>query len=32
MTAIGEAQRQSEAHMKESLGKVTGGAGMPFFG
>jgi len=32
MTAIGEAQRQSEVHMKEALGKVTGGMGMPFFG
>jgi DNA-binding YbaB/EbfC family protein len=30
ITAVGEAQRASEAHMKESLGKLTGGMNFPF--
>jgi len=30
LTAIGEAQRASEAHMKETLGKITGGMSLPF--
>jgi DNA-binding YbaB/EbfC family protein len=30
MTAIGEAQRNSEAHMKEALGGLTGGLNLPF--
>jgi DNA-binding YbaB/EbfC family protein len=30
MTAIGEAQRTSEAHMKEALGGLTGGLNLPF--
>jgi len=30
LTAIGEAQRASEAHMKETLGQLTGGMPMPF--
>ena len=30
MTAVGEAQRTAEAHMKESLGKLTGGINLPF--
>ena len=30
ITAVGEAQRASEAHMKESLGQVTGGMTFPF--
>src|SRR5215831_1295547 len=30
LTAIGEAQRASEAHMKETLGELTGGMPMPF--
>ena|SRR5437867_3524926 len=30
MTAIGEAQRASEAHMKETLGQLTGGLPLPF--
>ena len=30
LTAIGEAQRTSQARMKESLGKVTGGMNLPF--
>ena len=30
LTAIGEAQRTSEAHMKEALGGLTGGLNLPF--
>lgn len=30
LTAIGEAQRASEAHMKEALGGLTGGLNLPF--
>ena len=30
LTAIGEAQRASEAHRKETLGKLTGGFDLPF--
>jgi hypothetical protein len=30
LTAVGEAQRTSEAHMQEALGKLTGGMGLPF--
>jgi DNA-binding YbaB/EbfC family protein len=30
LTAIGEAQRASEARMKETLGQLTGGMPMPF--
>ena len=30
MTAVGEAQRTAEAHMKEALGKLTGGIDLPF--
>jgi hypothetical protein len=30
LTAVGEAQRSSEAHMKEAMGKVTGGLPLPF--
>jgi DNA-binding YbaB/EbfC family protein len=30
VTAIGEAQRTSEEHMKEALGSVTGGFNLPF--
>ena len=30
LTAIGEAQRTSEAHMKETLGGLTGGLNLPF--
>ena len=30
LTAIGEAQRASETHMKETLGQLTGGMPMPF--
>jgi hypothetical protein len=30
LTAIGEAQRNSEAHMKEALGGLTGGLNLPF--
>ena len=30
VTAVGEAQRASEEHMKEALGKVTGGIDLPF--
>ena len=29
LTAIGEAQRTSEAHMKEALGGLTGGINLP---
>ncbi len=30
VTAVGEAQRASEAQMHEKLGKLTGGLGLPF--
>ena len=30
LTAIGEAQRASEARMKETLGRLTGGMNLPF--
>jgi hypothetical protein len=30
LTAVGEAQRNSEAQMNESLGKLTGGMKLPF--
>lgn len=30
MTAMGEAQRTAEAHMKDALGKLTGGINLPF--
>jgi DNA-binding YbaB/EbfC family protein len=30
LTAVGEAQQTSEAHMRESLGKLTGGFPLPF--
>ena len=30
LTAIGEAQRTSQAHMQETLGKLTGGMNLPF--
>ncbi len=30
MTAIGEAQRTSETHMNETIGKLTGGFQLPF--
>ena len=30
ITAVGEAQRASEAHMKETLGSLTGGIDLPF--
>ncbi len=30
LTAVGEAQRASEAHMQETMGKLTGGLGLPF--
>jgi DNA-binding YbaB/EbfC family protein len=30
LTAVGEAQRASEARMKESLGRLTGGVNLPF--
>jgi len=30
MTAVGEGQRTAEAHMKEALGKLTGGINLPF--
>jgi len=30
ITAVGEAQRASEARMKETLGKLTGGMNLPF--
>ena len=30
MTAVGEAQRTAETHMKEALGKLTGGINLPF--
>ena len=30
LTAVGEAQRASEAHMEETLGGLTGGIDLPF--
>ena len=30
VAAVGEAQRASEAKMQETLGKMTGGLGLPF--
>jgi DNA-binding YbaB/EbfC family protein len=30
ITAVGEAQRSSETHMNETLGKLTGGMKLPF--
>ena len=30
LTAVGEAQRASAAHMEETLGKLTGGFPLPF--
>jgi DNA-binding YbaB/EbfC family protein len=30
ITAVGEAQRSSEEHMNEALGKLTGGLKLPF--
>ncbi len=30
LAAVGEAQRASEARMKETLGKLTGGMNLPF--
>jgi len=30
VAAVGEAQRASEARMQETLGKLTGGLGLPF--
>ncbi len=30
LAAVGEAQRASEARMQETLGKLTGGLGLPF--
>ena len=30
VTAVGEAQRASEAQMHDKLGKLTGGLGLPF--
>jgi DNA-binding YbaB/EbfC family protein len=30
ITAVGEAQRSSEAAMKDAMGKVTGGLSLPF--
>jgi DNA-binding YbaB/EbfC family protein len=30
ITAVGEAQRTSETHMQEKLGKLTGGFNLPF--
>ena len=30
LTAVGEAQRASEARMRETLGGLTGGLGLPF--
>ena len=30
VTAVGEAQKASEAHMNESMGKLTGGMKLPF--
>ena len=30
ITAVGEAQRASETHMNEALGKLTGGLKLPF--
>jgi nucleoid-associated protein EbfC len=30
LTAVGEAQRASETQMNETMGKLTGGLGLPF--
>lgn len=30
LTAVGEAQRNAEAHMQEKMGKLTGGMPFPF--
>jgi len=30
LAAVGEAQRTSEAHMKQALGQITGGLNLPF--
>jgi DNA-binding YbaB/EbfC family protein len=30
LTAVGEAQKTSESHMQDSLGKLTGGMKLPF--
>src|SRR5204862_3966391 len=30
LTAVGEAQRAADAHMQETLGKLTGGMNLPF--
>lgn len=30
ITALGEAQRSAEDHMKETMGKITGGMNLPF--
>jgi len=30
LTAVGEAQRSSEAEMQAAMGKLTGGLGLPF--
>jgi DNA-binding YbaB/EbfC family protein len=30
ITAVGEAQRTSESHMTETMGKLTGGLNLPF--
>jgi len=30
LTAVGEAQRASDAYMQETLGKLTGGMNLPF--
>ena len=30
LTAVGEAQRTAETHMKEKMGKITGGMQLPF--
>ena len=30
LTATGEAQKASEAHMQETMGKITGGMKLPF--
>jgi DNA-binding YbaB/EbfC family protein len=30
LTAVGEAQRASEARMHDTMGKLTGGLGLPF--
>jgi len=30
LTAVGEAQKRAEAHMQQTVGKLTGGLGLPF--